>query len=63
MLAVYRLLSSNSIRTNPTITAMSIALPIAKTYVSVIGAGVGVGPGVATGASNTPMAVSAYEGQ
>jgi hypothetical protein len=55
----HRFLSDNSIRTKPMMTAMSMALPMLKTYISVIGAGVGVGSGLAAGASFTPMAVSA----
>ena len=44
-------------------TAISMALPMPKTYVSVIGAGVGVGAGVVAGASSTFMAVCAFDDQ
>jgi len=44
-----------------TTIAIIAAAPMPNTYVSVIGAGVGVGAGVATGASSTPMAVSAED--
>ena len=58
-LDAYRFLSSNSAK--PTITAMSIAMPVLNTYVSVMGAGVGVGAGVAVGAFSTFMPVSAED--
>ena len=48
--------------TSPITTIAIIApAPIPNTYVSVMGAGVGVGGGVAAGGSSTFMAVSAED--
>ena len=48
--------------TSPMTTiAAIIPMPKPITYVSVIGAGVAVGPGVTSGASSTTKAVSAWE--
>jgi hypothetical protein len=58
-LAAYRLLSIRIIISPITIIAIIAAVPMPKTYVSVIGAGVGVGGGVSAGTSSTVMAVSA----
>ena len=58
---IYRLLSNS--KAKPIMTTMRMALPMPKTYVSVIGAGVAVGTGVASGASSTVKAVTACDGQ
>jgi hypothetical protein len=59
----YRFLSIRMITMPITTIAIIAAAPIPKTYMSVIGAGVGVGAGVAAGASSTNKAVSANDGQ
>jgi hypothetical protein len=59
----YRFLSISTITIVATTIAIMAAVPMPNTYVSVIGAGVGVGGGVACGGSTTFMAVTADDGQ
>jgi hypothetical protein len=58
-LAAYRFRSIRIIVSPITTIAIIAAVPMPKTYVSVIGAGVGVGGGVSAGTSSTVMPVSA----
>ena len=59
LLDVYRFLSSN--RAKPITMAMIMPTVEPKMYVSVMGAGIGVGGGVGCVPSSTFMAVSANE--
>jgi hypothetical protein len=61
LLVVYRFLSSRKSSSPTTTMAMIMPMPKPIMYVSVIGAGDGVGGGVAAGAESTVMAVSADE--
>jgi hypothetical protein len=59
----YRFRSIRMITRPITTIAIMAAAPMPKTYVSVMGTGVGAGAGVASGASITVKAVTAREGQ